>query len=160
MPDVLVVLLLIIVANGAPILLRFILREHLSLPVDFHHSFIDGKRVFGDSKTWAGLISIPIMSLTVVWILGMETEIGVLVGFGVMLGDLFSSFTKRRLGMKESSMAFGLDQIPESLFPFLLVNRIFDFSLYEILIGVVSFIIIELLVSRVLFWLHIRKQPY
>ncbi|WP_455220104.1 CDP-archaeol synthase [Kaarinaea lacus] len=160
MQDVFVVLLLIIAANGAPILVRFILREYLSLPVDFHRSFFDGKRIFGNSKTWAGLVSIPIMSVTAALILGMETQTGVLIGTGVMLGDLFSSFTKRRLGMKESSMAFGLDQIPESLFPYLLVTPVFDFTLLEIVIGIVSFIVIELLVSRVLFWLHVRKQPY
>jgi len=160
MQDVFVVLLLIIVANGAPILVRFILGQHLSLPVDFHQRFFDGKRVFGNSKTWIGLISIPILSVPAGWILGLTTEIGMLVGIGVVLGDLFSSFTKRRLGMKESSMAIGLDQIPESLFPFLLVNKVFSFALSEIAIGIVSFIILELLVSRVLFWLHIRKQPY
>lgn len=160
MQDVLVVLLLIIVANGAPILVRFILGEHLSSPVDFNHNFIDGKRIFGNSKTWVGFFSIPILSILAAWILGLATEIGVLLGIGVMLGDLFSSFTKRRLGMRESSMALGLDQIPESLFPLLLVSSVFDFTLYEIVVGVVSFIIIELLVSRVLFWLNIRKQHY
>jgi len=160
MNDVFIVLLLIIVANGAPIMVRFVLGQHLSLPVDFHQSFFDRKRIFGNSKTWVGLISIPILSVSVAWLLGMTTEIGVLVGAGVMAGDLFSSFTKRRLGMKESSMAIGLDQIPESLFPLLFVSRIFDFTLSELVIGVVSFIIIELLVSRVLFWFHIRKQPY
>ena len=160
MQDVLVVLLLIIVANGAPIMVRYLLGQHLSLPVDFHRSFFDGKRIFGNSKTWIGLISIPVLSILTAWLLGLAIEIGALIGVGVVLGDLFSSFTKRRLGMKESSMAIGLDQIPESLFPFLFVNKIYNFPLSEIALGVLSFIILELLVSRILFWLHIRKQPY
>ena len=34
-----------------------------------------------------------------------------------MAGDLFSSFVKRRLRLASSSMAIGLDHIPESSFP-------------------------------------------
>ena len=160
MQDVLVVLLLIIAANGAPIMVRYILGQHLSFPVDFHRNFIDGKRIFGNSKTWIGLLSIPTLSILTAWLLGLSIELGVLIGFGVVLGDLFSSFTKRRLGMKESSMAIGLDQIPESLFPFLLVNKMYNFTFLDISLAIVSFVVIELAVSRILFWMHIRKQPY
>ena len=34
-----------------------------------------------------------------------------------MAGDCISSFVKRRLGLKASSIALGLDQVPEALFP-------------------------------------------
>ena len=37
----------------------------------------------------------------------------------VTAGDLFSSFVKRRLDLASSSMAIGLDHIPESFFPLL-----------------------------------------
>jgi hypothetical protein len=158
--DVGIALLLIIIANGAPILTRFFLGERLTLPVDCHHNFFDGRRLFGDSKTWIGLISIPVFSTFGAWLLGQEPEIGVLVGIGVMCGDLCSSFIKRRLGMKPSSMALGIDQVPESLFPLLLLRKSMDFDALEIVLAVVSFIVLELLVSRLLYWLHIRKQPY
>ena len=77
-----------------------------------------------------------------------------------MIGDLFSSFVKRRFGIKESSMVIGLDQIPESLFPLLMVQDILGFSVQHVALAVVAFIIFELLVSRLLYWMHIRKQPY
>jgi CDP-2,3-bis-(O-geranylgeranyl)-sn-glycerol synthase len=160
MQDVGIALLLIIIANGAPILMRFALGDRLTFPVDSHWKFFDGRRLFGDSKTWIGLISIPVFSIFGAWILGQGIEIGVLVGIGVMAGDLCSSFIKRRLGMKPSSMALGIDQIPESLFPLLLLRNTMDFDAVEIVLAVVSFIVLELLVSRLLFWLHIRKQPY
>jgi len=160
MQDLFFVLLLIIAGNGAPILVRFILGNRMQLPVDFNRKFIDDKRVFGNSKTWIGLVSIPVASIGTAWLVNQAIEIGVLVGLGVMLGDLFSSFTKRRLNMKESSMALGLDQIPESLFPLLLVKDIVGLDVMQIAFGVVLFIIFELFVSRMLYRMHIRKQPY
>jgi CDP-2,3-bis-(O-geranylgeranyl)-sn-glycerol synthase len=160
MREAAVVLLLIIIANGAPILVRFILGGRFMLPVDCYRNFIDGERLFGDSKTWIGLFSIPVFSIAAAGLLGLGMQTGALAGVGVMAGDLFSSFIKRRLGMKVSSMALGLDQIPESLFPLLLLRNAMNYGMLEIVIGVVSFIIIELLISRLLYWLHIRKQPY
>jgi hypothetical protein len=41
------------------------------------------------------------------------------VAFMAMLGDLFSGFVKRRLGMGPSDKALGLDYVPESLLPLL-----------------------------------------
>ncbi|MEJ2179944.1 MAG: CDP-archaeol synthase [Gammaproteobacteria bacterium] len=160
MRDLFFILLLIVAGNGAPILIRFILGNRMQMPVDFHRKFIDDKRIFGNSKTWIGLVSIPVASIGTAWLMNQAIEIGVLVGFGIMLGDLFSSFTKRRMNMKESSMAVGLDQIPESLFPLILVKDIVGLDFMQIVFGVVLFIIFELLVSRMLYRMHIRKQPY
>lgn len=160
MQQVSITLLLIIVANGAPILMRFVLGDRLKFPVDCQWQFFDGKRLFGDSKTWIGLASIPIFGISAAWLLGQSVTTGMLIGIGVMAGDLCSSFIKRRLGMKESSMALGIDQIPESLFPSLLLRESMNLDVLEIVIIVVSFIVIELVVSRFLYWMHIRKQPY
>ena len=49
--------------------------------------------------------------------MGLGWEVGTLVATFAMAGDLFSSFVKRRLHLPSSSMAIGLDHIPESLFP-------------------------------------------
>ncbi|WP_455207662.1 CDP-archaeol synthase [Kaarinaea lacus] len=160
MREIFIALLLIVIANGAPILSRFILGDRLMFPVDFFANFFDGRRLFGNSKTWIGLASIPVFSVAAAWSLGLAMEVGVMVGIGVMAGDLLSSFIKRRLGMQESSMALGIDQIPESLLPLLLLRKTMDFEAFEIVIAVGSFIIIELVVSRFLYWMHIRKQPY
>jgi hypothetical protein len=53
------------------------------------------------------------------FILRLGWTIGVVVGSMAMLGDLFSSFVKRRLNLPPSSRATFLDQVPESLFPLL-----------------------------------------
>ena len=94
------------------------------------------------------------------WLLGMPPTIGLIVGAGAMGGDLLSSFIKRRLGMTTSSQALGLDQIPEALLPMLAVKPMFDLSWPAILETVVAFLMLELLLSRLLYHLRVRRQPY
>jgi CDP-2,3-bis-(O-geranylgeranyl)-sn-glycerol synthase len=84
----------------------------------------------------------------------------VLVGVAAMAGDLFSSFTKRRLGLAPSSMALGLDQIPESLFPLLACRLLLPLSFFDVVAGVTLFFIGGLILSRILFRFNLRDRPY
>jgi CDP-2,3-bis-(O-geranylgeranyl)-sn-glycerol synthase len=77
-----------------------------------------------------------------------------------MLGDVLSSFVKRRLGVPPGEMAFGLDQIPESLLPLLAVAGEYRLGWDDILILVVAFTLFDLIVSRLLYRLHLRKRPF
>lgn len=83
-----------------------------------------------------------------------------LVGTLAMIGDLFSSFLKRRLGRPSSSPAVGVDQIPESLFPLLGCVGPLSLTVADVAIGVVIFFVAELLVSRVLYAFDLRDRPY
>ena len=75
-----------------------------------------------------------------------------------MAGDLFSSFVKRRLHLVSSSMAMGLDHIPESLFP-LLASR-WPLNILDIVAGVTIFVVGALALSPLLFKLNLRDEPY
>ena len=77
-----------------------------------------------------------------------------------MLGDAVSSFLKRRIGLDSGAMAVGLDQIPESLLPLLMVREHFGLTWRKIALLVLVFILIELLASRLLYRWHLRKTPY
>jgi CDP-2,3-bis-(O-geranylgeranyl)-sn-glycerol synthase len=77
-----------------------------------------------------------------------------------MLEDLFSSFVKRRLRLQPHDQAFGLDQIPEALLPLLAVKAQFNLTSGDIAVVVFAFIILELVLSRILFRLKIRDRPY
>ncbi|MFO1126765.1 MAG: CDP-archaeol synthase [Methylocystis sp.] len=77
-----------------------------------------------------------------------------------MVGDLFSSFLKRRLKIPPSSMAIRLDQIPEALLPALVARCVLPLTLLDITAIVFVFFIAELLISRLFFALKIRDQPY
>jgi CDP-2,3-bis-(O-geranylgeranyl)-sn-glycerol synthase len=77
-----------------------------------------------------------------------------------MLGDLLSSFTKRRLGIPSSAMALGLDQIPEVLIPALLVSPELGITPLGIVGVVTAFVVLGLVLSRILFALNIRRRPF
>lgn len=148
------------VANGAALFGHTFLRERYSRPLDGGWRFVDGRPLFGPSKTIRGVVLALLATPAAALALGMEASTGLLIGGGAMLGDVFSSFTKRRLGLPSSSQAFGLDQVPESLFPLLAVARRYGLGPLDIALLVTAFVVLELLLSRVLFKFRLRDQPY
>jgi CDP-2,3-bis-(O-geranylgeranyl)-sn-glycerol synthase len=77
-----------------------------------------------------------------------------------MAGDLFSSFVKRRLNVPPSARARGLDQVPESLFPMLACSDALSLAIADIALGVGLFFIGEIILSRLLYQIHVRDEPY
>lgn len=153
-------LLLIIIANGTPILTRALLNDAFKLAVDFDQKLPDNKRIFGSSKTWRGIFSAFIVTAFAAWLLGYSLQTGLLVAFYVVLGDLFSSFIKRRLSMAPSSMAPLLDQVPESLLPAYMLMEVFDLDVSAVMLLVLMFVIVELFLSHILYKWGLRKTPY
>lgn len=153
-------LLLLLVANGTPILAASVFRGWGAHPLDGGRRLADGRRLLGDSKTWRGFVLAPVVTGLVALPLPLPVSVGATVGAGAMLGDLLSSFCKRRLHMASSSMAPGLDQIPEALLPLLLVADHLALSWPAIGWTVVGFIVLELILSPIFFWLGIRNRPY
>jgi hypothetical protein len=157
---ILTVLLLLGVANGAPILVSKLLGEHFTYPVDGGIRYRDGRPLFGASKTVrGGLAAIVLTAVAAEW-LGLPFSFGALFGALAMLGDLIASFVKRRLGLKPSSMALGLDQIPESLIPTLAAAFYLDLTPADVALIVALFFILEVALSPLLFKLHVRERPY
>lgn len=154
-------LLLLLVANGSPILLKRVLGDWGNRPIDLGWKFpADGRPLLGASKTWRGLLGAVLGAGMTAPIMNMPIRIGLLVGLLAMLGDLLSSFMKRRAGLSPGAMAFGLDQIPESLIPLLAVRTELGISLATTGVLVLVFLVTELLLSRLLFAWHIRERPY
>ncbi|MFV2004815.1 MAG: CDP-archaeol synthase [Gammaproteobacteria bacterium] len=153
-------LLLIIIANGTPIIIRWLLNDSFDLAVDFGQKLPDNKRIFGSSKTWRGVLSALLVTPVVAWFLGHSIETGLLVAVYAIFGDLCSSFIKRRLAMKPSSMAPLLDQVPESLFPAYMLRHVFNLEISSVIWLVLIFIIIELVLSHILYKWGLRKRPY
>lgn len=153
-------LLLIIIANGAPILIHVLLQDVFNTAVDFGKKLPDDEPIFGASKTWRGILAALLATPVAAWLLGYSAETGLLVAVFVVLGDLGSSFVKRRLRLAPSSQAFLLDQVPESLLPALIVRHVFHLDILAVMLLVLIFIIIELVLSNILFRWGLRKQPY
>ena len=153
-------LVLLIIANGVPILARSLLGERWGFPLDAGLLFVDGQPLLGRSKTVRGVLCTIVLTGAAAPLLGLAVGQGCLLAALSTLGDLLSSFIKRRLKLRPSSMALGLDQVPESLLPLLLLKEPLGLTWPGILRTVVLFFVLELVLSRLLFWLRIRKTPY
>ncbi len=153
-------LFLLLVANGAPVIARKMLPNVAANPIDCGKVFIDRQPLLGHSKTIRGVFASLICTTCTAILLDMNIVVGVLIAVGAMLGDLFASFVKRRLHIQPSGQALLLDQVPETLLPLLLVADRFGLLIADIILLVVAFIALELVLSRILFKLKIRRRPY
>jgi len=103
-------------------------------PIDFGKNWKDGRRIFGDGKTWRGLISGAFLGMTsgfaitiaAIYISNSEfvfldlSDFGRFplmipiissICFGALFGDIFESFFKRRFGIKRGENWIPFDQL-------------------------------------------------
>jgi CDP-2,3-bis-(O-geranylgeranyl)-sn-glycerol synthase len=153
-------LLLLLVANGAPILARYLFGEHFNCPLDGGYLTKNGRHLLGSSKTVRGLIASLLTTAVAAQLMGIHWQWGMMVAALAMLGDLCASFIKRRLDLPPSSRSTGLDQVPESLIPLIPCALLFDLPWWNVLILVLAFWLLDTLLSRLLFRIGIRRRPY
>ena len=157
---ILQLLVLMTLANGTPIVAKKIFGPRFARPLDTGIIFFDGRPLFGASKTVRGIVASILITTVSAPLIGLDLTIGAIVAGATIAGDLFSSFVKRRLNLPPSSQALGLDQVPESLFPMLACRDALSLTIPDIAIGVGAFFIGELILSRLLYWVHMRDKPY
>jgi CDP-2,3-bis-(O-geranylgeranyl)-sn-glycerol synthase len=90
-------------------------------PIDFRKNWHDGRRIFGEGKTFRGLIGgtacgvatgLIQMQITSLQYLGTFTLISIfMLSFGALLGDMTKSFFKRRLGYERGAKFPLVDQL-------------------------------------------------
>jgi CDP-diglyceride synthetase len=154
------ILALLTLANGTPVIAKRILGSYLAPPLDSGLVLADGRRLLGGSKTFRGLVLSLLVTTICAPLIGLDWSIGLLVAVTAMAGDIFSSFAKRRMKLESSSMALGLDQIPESLLPAIACRWLLPITVADILCVTVLFFVGALGVSRLLYKLEIRDRPY
>ncbi len=126
-------LVLIIVANLAPVIGQTLLRNRFAYPLDLGLRFLDGRPLLGSSKTWRGyLFTIPITILCA-WAEGLDMATGLVFSLSALVGDSLTSFIKRLL----------------------VVQHRFDLALSGILGVVMTFIILDLI-----FWRYYPRPHY
>ncbi len=156
----LIPLLLLALANGAPVLTTRLVGERWSWPLDSGARAWDGRRLLGGSKTWRGLL-VAVASVTAAaLLLGFSAGFGVAFALSSLLGDAASSFVKRRIGIEQSGRAVGLDQIPEALLPLLVCYRPLGLGPGDVVAVVILFTVGQVLISPVMFRLGLRNRPY
>jgi CDP-2,3-bis-(O-geranylgeranyl)-sn-glycerol synthase len=153
-------LLLLGVANGAPILAHRLLGARGGAPLDAGLRFVDGRPLLGPSKTVRGVLAAVIATAAAAMLLGWTAATGAVLGAAAMAGDALSSFVKRRLGIAPSGRAAGIDQVPESLLPLLAVRAALGLAWWQVAAVTVAFLVLEVPLSRWLYRLHVRDRPY
>jgi CDP-2,3-bis-(O-geranylgeranyl)-sn-glycerol synthase len=84
--------------------------------MDFGRNFFDGKRIFGNNKTFRGFffgwaIGMLVGSIEYVVFPGYPVLFIVLTPLGALLGDLTGAFLKRRIGIAPGGLLPIVDQI-------------------------------------------------
>ena len=99
-------------ANGTPVLAGG------GKKMDFGRNFIDGKRIFGNNKTfrgfffgWAVGFLVGILEGFVFGFENYPVLFSILIPLGALLGDLTGAFIKRRLSIQPGGLLPVVDQI-------------------------------------------------
>jgi len=113
-------------------------------PIDFGKTLGDGRRIFGNGKTYrgffGGVLCGVLVGLIEIWawsafdltLLPRQTLLSVtLLAAGALLGDLAKSFLKRRLGKERGESWFLADQYDLVVGSFLLIFLVYPQWLVE-----------------------------
>jgi CDP-archaeol synthase len=153
-------LLLLGVANTAPIVAKRLMGSRWDWPLDAGVKLPDGRPLLGPSKTVRGVVAAIAACALCALLVGLPAMTGVLIGAAAMTGDACSSFIKRRLAIAPSGQAFGIDQVPESLLPLLATRCVLDIPLLQVAAVTAAFVLLEVPLARIAHRLGFREQPY
>lgn len=153
-------LLLVIVANSAPVVLADLLGARGAWPIDGGLELRDGQPLFGRAKTWRGLCAAGVATAAFAPALDLAWTTGLAAGALAMAGDLLASFCKRRLGIASSGRAPVLDSVPEALLPALGLRSTLALDWLEVAGVAVLFSVAVSFLSPLLYRLHIRARPW
>jgi CDP-2,3-bis-(O-geranylgeranyl)-sn-glycerol synthase len=148
-------------ANAAPILLGG------GAPLDLGKKFVDGRRIFGKGKTIRGFACGLVVGTLVGLLQGIVRAplreyllLGFLLALGALLGDLASSFIKRRLGIKSGGAAPGLDQLSFVVVALILASLVRVLSLQVIATILIITPPIHLATNFIGYKLGLKGRPY
>ena len=150
------VLLLLAVANSVPVLVSMLLGARWAAPIDGGRVLRDGRPLFGLHKTWRGFLSGALATSAAGALLpvGFVTALG--VGFLALLGDLLSSFIKRRSNLHSGQDSLLLDQIPESLLPLTFLYALLELDVASLIGTFTVFVLLAMAAAKVFTY---RRTP-
>lgn len=159
------------VANGSPIISIKILgymgiKKH---PIDKGKNFVDGRRVFGDNKTWEGFITgvlAGVLTSLIQTFFSSDKYLyiirGLVLSIGAMSGDLLGAFIKRRLGIKPGDPLPILDQVLFLLTAIMLsiATKTIDISLKQFFFAIVITIALHIFTNYLAYKLSLKEVPW
>ncbi len=171
-------------ANSLPVNVSKIkMLKWLGKPIDGSKEFL-GHRIFGDGKTWRGLI-FGVGGGTIVGLIQqnihqdaevflrsllgkgfltlpqMTVEMAFILAFGALLGDMVASFIKRQSGLGRGDPAPLLDQLDfvfGAVFLSWLIIRSIDYERFYVLVIITP--VIHVLGNIIAWMLKLKKSPW
>ncbi|ABL87886.1 protein of unknown function DUF46 [Pyrobaculum islandicum DSM 4184] len=150
------------VANGSAVLANKFKIRH---PIDFGKTFVDGRRIFGDGKTYEGFL----IGLSTGTFIGYAPNLlykhlslldAFVLSIAALLGDLFGAFIKRRLCMPRGYPAFPLDQLDFLLTSLAVYTLYKDISVEYIIAAVIITPLIHRITNYIAYYLRLKKEPW
>ena len=157
MVDVVKVVLFLLWVNFLPPLANLILKESFNQPLDGNRVLFDGRPLFGPHKTIRGVLASVLGSLVFWPLLGLPWFMVASAALLAMVGDLWSSFIKRRFNYESGDSVPVLDQLFEGLLPLFLLVQGLGLAWWQGLLVMTIFIPITIWGSW--FWQHILYRP-
>lgn len=157
MPVTVKVVCFLLWVNFLPPLACFFRGQRFKRPLDAGRLWLDGRPIFGAHKTVGGILVSLFGGTAVCFLLGVAWQVAAIAALLAMLGDLLSSFIKRRLAMASGESVVALDQVFESLLPTLYLSTVLDLGFGRIIIIVVLFIGVAHLGSA--WWRTLTYRP-
>ncbi|MEN8258316.1 MAG: CDP-archaeol synthase [Thermodesulfobacteriota bacterium] len=144
--------------NLLPPLAHLLFGKRFSWPLDGGLLFFDNQALFGSHKTIRGVVASVLGGVVASFPLGMPLWLAALAALSAMVGDLLSSFIKRRLHKTPGSSIFVLDQIFEGFFPLLLINWFSPLHWWQFILVLLVFTPLAYLGAC--FWQYISFHPH
>jgi hypothetical protein len=157
MVHVLKLVLFLLWVNSLPPLVAMLLDHRYDLAVDGGRLMPDGRPIFGPNKTIRGVAAGVTGGALAFPLLGQSLWVAGAAALLAMLGDLLSSFVKRRSALDSGRNAAILDQLFESLFPLIFLNFFLSFTLVDNILALSLFIATAYCSSRL--WLFVTGHP-
>lgn len=168
------IILPIYTSNGAPVIASKIMNK-LNIkrhPIDRGKIFIDGRRIFGDNKTWEGLlvgiitgfmtgvIQMFFNSLESMQLLYITR--GTVMGLSAMIGDLLGAFIKRRLGLKSGEPLPILDQTTFFVIAIIVSVslKLISITFFQFLYLLALTIVLHILTNYIAYKLKLKDVPW
>lgn len=154
---IVVLVLFLVWVNFLPFVMHVLLGDRAAAPLDGGRRWRDGRDLLGPNKTWRGVLLGVLAGAVAGPLIGVSWEIGALAGLLAMVGDLLTSFVKRRLDRESGAAMIGLDQGLETLLPALVLAPAMGLGVLEVAIALL--IAIPLLHFGSLFWHRVLNRP-
>lgn len=139
MPAIIKVVCFLLWVNFLPPLACFLRGRRFKRQLDGGRTWFDGRPIFGAHKTAGGILISLLGGTAVFFLLGVTWQVAAMAALLAMLGDLLSSFIKRRLALASGQSVVALDQVFESLLPTLYLSTALDLGFGRIVLIVVLF---------------------